>query len=387
METAEAVSERLTIKGCCNYTIKGYSGYCGVPGTDLKTSFSLCGVNWALYIFPSGHEDWPDHFGFALKCLDNKTVRARFKLSAISRQGLQQVTAFPKQFVEFCSCKRIGLLYLFHANLTDTPYYGSLRACLVKDAAEKFVIDDQMQLSVDIEVYRDVHRAYIDDVKLGPCLARAYSANFSSSALFHDVTFRFADSATTIPAHKFILASRSEVFQAMFTSGMQEDINGDVLIDDCDVSVMKALVHFLYTDSLEGFGAVSKEDLLVAAAKYAVPGLLRLCDAALCLRITSENAIRLYRLAQSCGAVLLRHDALRYISTHSECVVDLLDSPSSPFSKAADADANEEEVDADVEIINAPPRKSQRREREASAEAGPRRASSKRRRLRWRPLS
>lgn len=113
-----------------------------------------------------------------------------------------------------------------------------------------------------------------------------------STMLFHDVTFRFKISSSTIPAQ----------FRAMLTSGMQEEIQGEVLIEDCDVDVMQALVNFLYTETLTGHEGVQKDHLLVAVAP-----LVSLCEDALCSDITSDNAIHLYQLAKSCGADKLRN--------------------------------------------------------------------------------
>lgn len=202
---------------------------------------------------------------------------------------------------------------------------------------DTYVIDDQMKLTVEIEVFSDiVHNVQLDHEKLGPCLSRVFSVDSPSSMLFHDVTFRFADSTSTFVAHKCILASRSEVFRAMLSSGMQEEIKGEILVVDCEFDVMKALVHFLYADSLTGHEAVSKEYLLAAAVKYAVPALVQLCDAALCSEISSGNAVHLLHLAQNFGAERLRKETLRYIATHCQCVADLLDSSKFPSTPEAD---------------------------------------------------
>ena len=56
----------------------------------------------------------------------------------------------------------------------------------------------------------------------------------------------------TFAAHRCVLAARSPVFSAELLGTMKESNNttGVVRVDDMEAQVFKALLHFVYTDSL-----------------------------------------------------------------------------------------------------------------------------------------
>jgi hypothetical protein len=57
-----------------------------------------------------------------------------------------------------------------------------------------------------------------------------------------DGTLKIGD--TALPVHKLILSMRSPVFAAMFASKMSEAKNGEVVIDDLELSVAKEMIRF-----------------------------------------------------------------------------------------------------------------------------------------------
>ena len=57
----------------------------------------------------------------------------------------------------------------------------------------------------------------------------------------------FCPSIERIPAHKGILAARSEVFRAMFSVPMQEQKDSVVRIDDLSADTVRRLLRFIYT--------------------------------------------------------------------------------------------------------------------------------------------
>lgn len=93
---------------------------------------------------------------------------------------------------------------------------------------------------------------------------------------FTDVEFLVGDES--IAAHRTLLSARSPVFAAMFTSGMEESITGQVRIEDADYSTFCDFLKFLYTGTLEP--SAKKEELLAVADKYQVETLLNVCKLA-----------------------------------------------------------------------------------------------------------
>ena len=75
--------------------------------------------------------------------------------------------------------------------------------------------------------------------------------------------------------HKAILVARSDVFRAMFLSGMKETVEGEVVIKDVDGKALEEVLHYLYTGKLSGkeFDMFS---LCNAALKYQLDPLLNL---------------------------------------------------------------------------------------------------------------
>ena len=78
--------------------------------------------------------------------------------------------------------------------------------------------------------------------------------------------------------HKTILVARSDVFRAMFLSGMKEAIEGEAVITDVDDKTLEEVLYYLYTGKLSGKEFVVKS-LCYAAAKYELGSLMdMICD-------------------------------------------------------------------------------------------------------------
>lgn len=55
-------------------------------------------------------------------------------------------------------------------------------------------------------------------------------------------------------AHRIVLATRSAVFRALLNAPMREGTEGVVTLEDVRAPVFRALLHFVYTDSLPEVG-------------------------------------------------------------------------------------------------------------------------------------
>jgi speckle-type POZ protein len=117
-----------------------------------------------------------------------------------------------------------------------------------------------------------------------------------------DVTFLV--SGETFAAHKLVIAARSPVFMAEFFGHMREASAGRVVIKDMDPQAFKAMLQFIYTDTvpeldqeLEAVAAMAQQ-LLVAADRYGLDRLKVICEGKLAGGITVETAATTLALAQ-----------------------------------------------------------------------------------------
>ncbi|VAH69113.1 unnamed protein product [Triticum turgidum subsp. durum] len=107
----------------------------------------------------------------------------------------------------------------------------------------------------------------------------------------------------TFAAHRCVLAARSPVFSAELFGGMKEgNTAGAVRIDEMEAEVFKALLWFVYTDSL----LVTEEEdedvicqlLLVAADRYGMERLKSICEEKLCKFINAATIATILTLAE-----------------------------------------------------------------------------------------
>ena len=120
--------------------------------------------------------------------------------------------------------------------------------------------------------------------------------------------------------HKNILASRSTVFDAMFTHDMEENRNSKVDIVDLDGDTVHDMIVYIYSGKV-----TDMEDkatgLLSAAEKYDLKELKTMCETALCDTITQDNVLDLLVLADLHGACTLRSLALKFIVDNGKEIV------------------------------------------------------------------
>lgn len=233
---------------------------------------------------------------------------------------------------------------------------------IVNEPENGFVIDDNITFKVEITVYGELEASapvittaflnsaptlsknmkdLMNDEKHSDVTLLVYSGNnpkpkrllktwttkpsfkipCNSESKYDDADFSSDTNITTqmkLLAHKCILVARSPVFEAMFTSGMLEETSGTVVIDDIDGNVMKALLEFIYSDTIDPKLLESlAELLLMAAAKYQVLGLVSICESYLCIHITNDTALSLLKLADDVPECeKLKKSCLQYIALH-----------------------------------------------------------------------
>lgn len=120
--------------------------------------------------------------------------------------------------------------------------------------------------------------------------------NLFLNGKFHDFTF-FVE-GSKMQAHKCILSRESEVFDFMFTYGLEETNSITV---DCDRMVFYFFLSFIYTKiwTVEKIEKMSF-DLYKLADRYKVSELKDICLAFILIKeIDCNNALELYEFAET----------------------------------------------------------------------------------------
>ncbi|XP_048828183.1 BTB/POZ domain-containing protein 1-like isoform X1 [Brienomyrus brachyistius] len=102
--------------------------------------------------------------------------------------------------------------------------------------------------------------------------------------------------AQRIPAHKFVLAAGSAVFDAMFNGGMATT-SAEIELPDVEPAAFLALLRFLYSDEAH-IGPETVMTTLYTAKKYAVPALEAHCVDFLTKHLRADNAFLLLTQAR-----------------------------------------------------------------------------------------
>ncbi|XP_014212676.1 speckle-type POZ protein-like [Copidosoma floridanum] len=266
------------------------------PFTDSKHS----NVQWGLQLYPIGYnkdtEGWISIF-LQSHCGDPKNVTiAQFQFTLQDKAGTVVKTSkvFTYDFSEdyVCGVSRIierkELLPLLKSDVL-------VITCWVRWAGEV--------------------RGHFKNPEKSDGRGDKISCNFDQlygDRTYSDVTLKSYDGGEYL-AHKCVLAVRSPVFDAMFKHGMKESRDGCVEIDDIDRMTLKDLLEFVYSSK---FDANSRrlDKLFVAADKYGLVDLKRLCELKLCDKVRDENVFGYLFLADKYSAPMLKARTLSFIA-------------------------------------------------------------------------
>ncbi|KAI4970111.1 hypothetical protein ZWY2020_001025 [Hordeum vulgare] len=97
-------------------------------------------------------------------------------------------------------------------------------------------------------------------------------------------------------AHKLILAARSPVLMAEFFGHMREASSPNVVIEDMEPAAFKAMLHFIYTDTVPELDqellnmAPMAQHLLAASDRYGLGRLKVICEGKRSAGITVDTA-------------------------------------------------------------------------------------------------
>ncbi|CAL5007388.1 unnamed protein product [Urochloa decumbens] len=139
-----------------------------------------------------------------------------------------------------------------------------------------------------------------------------------------DVTFKVK--GEVFRAHKIVLATRSPVFDVELYGPVGEGNRETIPIEDMEPAIFKALLQYIYTDSLPGMDDLLDGDereemakhLLVAADRYALERMKLMCESILCNGLKVENVAETLALADQHNSTELRDACIGFINDSSK---------------------------------------------------------------------
>lgn len=119
----------------------------------------------------------------------------------------------------------------------------------------------------------------------------------------------------SIHAHRVVMATKSPVFKAMFESDVcKEAHKGAIQIQELSHDQMKYLLEFLYCAEIpEKAMTQHAHALLIAADKYDIPVLGKVCESFIATSVCSSNVLEVLELATLCSAGSLKETAIGVI--------------------------------------------------------------------------
>ncbi|EOY33157.1 BTB/POZ and MATH domain-containing protein 4 isoform 3 [Theobroma cacao] len=311
-----------TVNGSHRLVIQGYSLAKGIGvGKHIASdNFTVGGYQWAIYFYPDGKnpEDNSTYVSvFIALASEGTDVRALFELTLVdqSGKGKHKVHSHFDRSLESgpYSLKYRGSMWgykrFFRRALLETSDY-------LKDDCLKINCTVGVVVSA-IDCSR-LHSIQVPESNIG-----AHFGMLLENMEGSDITFDVA--GEKFHAHKLVLAARSPVFRSEFFDGMDEE-KQEIVITNFDPKVFKALLHFIYRDTLSEdvesvgstFSSVSSisetliAKLLAAADRYGLERLKLMCESHLCKNISVNSVAKILALADQYHASELKAVCLRF---------------------------------------------------------------------------
>ncbi|KAG4379733.1 hypothetical protein GLYMA_16G036400v4 [Glycine max] len=311
-----------TVNGSHKFVIKGYSLAKGIGvGKHIASeTFTVGGYQWAIYFYPDGKnpEDNSAYVSvFIALASEGTDVRALFELTLLDQSGNGKHKVHSH----------------FDRSLESGPYTLKYRGSMwgykrffkrAQLEASTFLKDDCLKINCTVGVVvSSIDCSKLNTIQVPESDIGAHFGMLLENEEGSDVTFSVG--GERFHAHKLVLAARSTAFETEFFNGMEED-DHDVVVTDMEPKVFKALLHFIYRDTLiddeelfmsrssflpsvsESFAA----KLLAAAEKYGLPRLKLMCESVLCKDISIDSVAYILALADRYRATELKSVCLQF---------------------------------------------------------------------------
>ncbi|XP_014491065.1 BTB/POZ and MATH domain-containing protein 4-like [Vigna radiata var. radiata] len=325
--SSESVTEM--IKGSHEFKLKGYSLLKGIGVGKFIASetFNVGGYEWAIYFYPDG-VDTQEHATvyvsvFVVLVSNANDVRAMFEFAMHDQRGQEE------HFV----------LGHFNDTLGTQPHTLSkgemwgIQRFYNRFHLEHsmYLIDDCLQVNCTVGVLPTIRDNSMTIELPESTIATSFGMLFEDEQS-SDVTFCVG--GNKFYAHKIVLAARSSVFKSQFFCGTDK-VDREILVNEMEPKVFKALLHFIYKDTLiedeelhlsvsSSMASISEwyvTKLLAAAHKYDLPRLKLMCESVLCKHISIGSVAEILVISDCYDATELKFICLQFSAENLNAVL------------------------------------------------------------------
>ncbi|XP_076961083.1 BTB/POZ and MATH domain-containing protein 3-like [Bidens hawaiensis] len=313
-----------SVNGSHDFTIRGYSLAKGMGAGKYISSdtFTVGGYDWAIYFYPDGKnlEDNSMYVSvFIALASDGSDVRALFELTLLDQSGKGK----HKVHSHFDRALESGPYTLKYRG-SMWGYKRFFRRTSLE--ASDYLKDDCLSMHCTVGVVRNrVEGPKQFTISIPPSDMGESLRSLLETETGCDIVFRVGDE--TFKAHKLILAARSPVFRAQFFGLVGNPNMDEVVLEDIEPSIFKAMLYFIYSDTLldsqQLMGSMSKststniiQHLLAAADRFGLDRLKQLCEAKLCGEVNVDTVATTLSLADQHRCSQLKTICLKFASAN-----------------------------------------------------------------------
>ncbi|CAK9175849.1 unnamed protein product [Ilex paraguariensis] len=318
--TSTSISE--TVTGSHEFRINGYSLSKGIGIGKYMASdvFVVGGYAWAIYFYPDGKsiEDNATYVSvFIALASEGTDVRALFELTLVDQSGKGR----HKVHTHFGRALESGPYTLkYRGSMWGYKRFFKRTALETSD----YLKDDCLVVNCSVGVVRShTEGPKIYSIPVPPSDIGQHFGQLLESGEGTDVSFEV--NGEIFAAHKLVLAARSPVFRAQLFGPMKDQNTQFISVEDMEAPVFKALLHFIYWDSLpdmeELTGMNSKwastlmsQHLLAAADRYGLDRLRLLCEGNLCEDVAINTVATTLALAEQHHCFQLKSVCLDFVA-------------------------------------------------------------------------
>nr|CAB3480435.1 unnamed protein product [Digitaria exilis] len=227
------------------FEIVGYSLHKDVaPSTFLESpAFAVGGHEWSIMFYPNG-DGWEDTEGFK----DSVSIY----LAIVGEDETTKVRAmFDFRFVNAATGVSTSVFGGDHVFREECPTFGSGNLMEKSELQASYLRDDRLVIECDVTVVMRTAMSEpeaVCDIQVPPSALLDDLGKLLGSEVGADVKFKVKSEA--FYAHKIVLAIRSPVLMAELYGPMSDKKMESITIEDMQPAVFKALLHFIYKDSL-----------------------------------------------------------------------------------------------------------------------------------------